>query len=132
MDPSTRKKVHDRAHEACEYCGLPQSAVPAIRFHVEHVLARQHGGKEEPQNLALACPNCNWNKGPNMTAVDPESGRMEMLFNPRTQIWREHFELIDAEIRGLTPIGRATARLLRFNAPERLEVRRELSRQNEL
>jgi hypothetical protein len=130
VDASTRQTVHDRAHGACEYCRLPQSAVPAIRFHVDHVLARQHGGKEELENLALACPNCNWNKGPNMTALEPETGGMEMLFNPRTQSWREHFELVDAVIRGLTSIGRATASRLRFNTPERVEVRRELSRPN--
>jgi hypothetical protein len=104
--------------------------VPAIRFHIEHILARQHGGTEEAENLALACPNCNWNKGPNMTALDPETGRMEMLFNPRTQSWPEHFELVAAEIRGLTSIGRATAHLLRFNTPERVDVRRELTHEH--
>ena len=58
-------------------------------FHVEHILARQHSGGEEAGNLALACPNRNWNKGPNMPAVDPQTGRTEMLFNPRTQSWDE-------------------------------------------
>jgi hypothetical protein len=65
-----------------------------------------------------------------MTALDPETGRMEMLFNPRTQSWQEHFELVAAEIRGLTSIGRATAHLLRFNTPERVDVRRELSHEH--
>ena len=128
MDASTRKRVTDRARATCEYCGLPQSAVPAIRFHIEHVLARQHGGKAEFQNLALACPNCNWHKGPNISGLDPDTGRIEQLFNPRTQNWTEHFELAGIEIRGLTAVGRATAHLLRFNTPERCDVRRELSR----
>ena len=92
MDAPTRKRVTDRAHATCEYCGLPQSAVPAIRFHIEHILAMQHGGKAELENLALACPNCNWHKGPNMSGLDPDTGRTEQLFNPRTQNWSEHFD----------------------------------------
>ena len=103
MDASTRKRVTDRAHAACEYCGLPQSAVPAIRFHIEHILARQHGGKAELENLALACPNCNWHKGPNISGLDPDTGRTERLFNPRTQNWSEHFQFAGPEVRALTP-----------------------------
>ena len=128
MDASVRREVRERAAESCEYCGLSQIAVPAIRFHVEHILAHQHGGGDDLDNLALACPNCNWNKGPNMSARDPDTGGMEMIYNPRTQRWHQHFEFFGAEIRGLTPIGRATARLLRFNAPERLDVRKDLPR----
>jgi len=47
--------------------------------HIEHILVRQHGGTEEFGILALACPSCNWHKGPNMAALDPETGGMELL-----------------------------------------------------
>jgi hypothetical protein len=55
MDADTRKRVRERAGDRCEYCLLPQSGLPIARFHIEHVIARQHGGTDAPDNLALAC-----------------------------------------------------------------------------
>jgi 5-methylcytosine-specific restriction endonuclease McrA len=65
MDAALRKFVRERANGRCEYCMLPQEAVPYFTFHVEHIRARQHQGSDEPSNLALACPDCNAKKGPN-------------------------------------------------------------------
>jgi hypothetical protein len=48
------------------------------------------------------------------------------LFNPRTQKWDEHFELVGAAIQAKTAVGRVTVRLLQMNHPQRLEVRRLL------
>lgn len=126
MDESVRQRVRERAGNRCEYCQLPQEAGTSIRFHVEHVRPRQHGGDDNLENLALACPNCNWNKGPNMSAVDPETNMLIPLFNPRKDTWQNHFELEGFEIVGVTPVGRATVQLLRLNEPERIEVRRTL------
>jgi hypothetical protein len=126
MDASVRKLVRERADMRCEYCRLPQQEGAAIRFHVEHIRSRQHGGDDNPSNLALACPNCNWNKGPNLTSTDPETNALTPLYNPRIDDWRVHFALIGVEIIGLTAIGRATVRLLRMNNPEYVELRREL------
>ncbi len=55
MDAGTRRLVRERAGERCEYCRLPQSALPLARFHIEHVIARQHRGGDGPGNLALSC-----------------------------------------------------------------------------
>ena len=71
MDAAIRHLVHQRAGECCEYCRLPQEAVDAT-FHVEHIIALQHGGNDDPSNLALACDRCNLYKGPNLTSVDLE------------------------------------------------------------
>jgi hypothetical protein len=30
-----------------------------MRFHVEHIVPRQHGGTDDPNGLALACDRCN-------------------------------------------------------------------------
>ncbi len=30
---------------------------------IEHILPRAHGGTDEPENLALACARCNFQKG---------------------------------------------------------------------
>lgn len=50
IDASTRRTVRRRAGNRCEYCLMPQSAVD-IRFHVEHVLARQHRLDDSLENL---------------------------------------------------------------------------------
>jgi predicted restriction endonuclease len=55
MDVATRKLVKERAGHRCEYCGISQSALPLSTFHVEHIIAKQHGGSDDPNNLALSC-----------------------------------------------------------------------------
>ena len=128
MDDRVRQLARERAGLCCEYCRLPQTAASSIQFHIEHIRPRQHGGSDQTDNLALACPNCNWNKGPNMSAIDPQTDDLVQVFNPRADVWHEHFVVVGAEIRGLTPIGRATVQLLRFNSPDRIELRLEISR----
>jgi HNH endonuclease len=132
MDEAIRQFVRDRAGNRYEYCLLPQSYAVVVRFHIEHLRARQHGGDDTPANLALACPHCNRFKGPNLTSFDPETDELVPLFNPRTQSWQEHFALDDIIIVGLTPIGRATVRLLHMNAEDRLKVRAVLKERGEL
>jgi hypothetical protein len=132
MDAATRQLVRDRAKSRCEYCGLPQVAAPAISFHVEHIRARQHAGDDVPENLALACPDCNRHKGPNLSGVNPETRQVVLLFNPRTDSWHDHFEMLDARIIGLTPTGNATAHTLRMNVDERVRMREELLANGEM
>jgi hypothetical protein len=132
MDDTLRRFVRERAGDRCEYCRLPQAVGRSIRFHIEHIRPIQHGGDDSPENLALACPNCNWHKGSNLTAIDPATGAIEPLFNPRTDLWSNHFNLVGLEIQGVSAAGRATAHLMRMNAPERLDVRRELLKRGEL
>jgi hypothetical protein len=123
--------VRRRAEEVCEYCRLPQAASPFVRFHVEHIIARQHGGATEPDNLALACGNCNFHKGPNIAALDPETGQLVPLFHPRRDQWSDHFTWNDTIVVGRTPIGRATVELLAMNHWERAEVRENLQAEGE-
>jgi hypothetical protein len=122
MDAATRRLVRRRAGFRCEYCRLPQSAVDAT-FHVEHVIPRQHRGGDDDDNLALACNRCNLAKGPNLTGLDPDTGAIAVLFNPRQQAWHEHFEVAGFEILGRTATGRTTAHLLQFNSPHRCHLR---------
>lgn len=118
---ATRRTVRRRAGNRCEYCLMPQSAVD-IHFHVEHIVARQHRIDDSLENLALACERCNFLKGPNIASTD-DDGAVTRLFHPRQDVWHEHFCLIGAEILGITPIGRATVRLLEMNAPRRWQLR---------
>ena len=48
------------------------------------------------------------------------------LFHPRTDHWDDHFAATDYRIIGLTPVGRATVRLLRMNAADRVQLRAKL------
>lgn len=125
MDAAMRDLVRRRAENRCEYCRLPQDAVD-FAFHVEHVIARQHGGGDAPDDLALACDRCNLHKGPNLTAIDPVSGAVVRLFDPRREDWNDHFRSDAAIMLGLTPTGRATVRLLEMNAARRVALRAAL------
>ena len=98
-----------------------------LPHHVEHIVPRQHGGSDDRGNLALACQRCNLNKGPNLTGIDPVSGEIYPLFDPRREQWSDHFLLQDFRINGRTPTGRATASLLGMNEERRLKLRRELA-----
>ncbi len=121
----TRRLVVRRAGDRCEYCRLPASA-SQYPLHTEHVRARQHGGGDEAENLALACHLCNLHKGTNLTAIDPRSEAVTLLFNPRQMVWTDHFTPVGGEVLGITPEGRATAVLLDMNEASRLDLRIEL------
>lgn len=126
MNAATRRLVRQRAEGRCEYCRLPQSAQPFVTFHIEHIIAKQHGGSDDPGNLCVACERCNFHKGPNLTSIDPDTGNVERLFDPRRQEWAEHFELKGPVILGKTPNGRATVTVLAMNEEGRVELRATL------
>jgi hypothetical protein len=126
MNDALRRLARDRAGGRCEYCQLPDSLPPLEPFHLEHIVARQHGGKTEAENLAWSCHRCNYYKGPNLTSIDPETQAVVPLFNPRRAVWKSHFVLQGFRLSGLTPIGRTTVSLLQMNAERRIERRAEL------
>jgi hypothetical protein len=119
------RQVWIRARDRCEYCHLPAAAYPLL-FHVDHIIARQHGGETELDNLALACLHCNRHKGPNIAGVDPATGSLSRLFHPRRDEWAGHFEWHGSELCGKTPVGRATIAVLAINDPDIAVVRAEL------
>ena len=127
MDIATSNLVRDRAADRCEYCQLPQDAVNAT-FHVDHIIAQQHldDSNDDPSQLALACDRCNLYKGTNLSSIDPLNQQRADLFDPRRDSWNEHFRWNGPVVSGLTPIGRATVRLLRMNAKQRIELRQWL------
>jgi len=122
-----RRRVIERAADRCEYCRFPQDA-SFLAFEVEHIVAEKHGGATTADNLALACPFCNRHKGTDLGSLDPETGRLTPLFNPRSQSWDEHFELDGPLITPRTAVGRATVAILRLNHTDRLLERGSLIR----
>jgi hypothetical protein len=91
-------------------------------MHVEHILPN---GDDDMDNLCLSCASCNLSKARATTAVDPDTEQTVPLFNPRTQIWSEHFEWIanGTIVHGLTPTGRATIVRFRMNLTRIVEAR---------
>lgn len=126
ISTALREFVRKRAGNRCEYCLLSQATAPFLTLHIEHIRAQQHGGQDIESNLALACPDCNSFKGPNLSSVDSHTDEIVPLFNPRNQVWNDHFMIQEAIILGATPTGRATTELLNLNEVERVEMRAEL------
>ena len=122
VSPALRRLVAGRVGYRCEYCLLAEQDTTA-RHTIDHIIAVKHGGPTEADNLALACVECNANKGSDIATIDLESGELVPLFNPRLDIWEEHFAFDGAAIVGLTPIGRGTVRMLQFNEPIQLQRR---------
>ena len=122
MERATTDFVRQRAGQRCEYCRLPQSG-SALRFHIEHIIARQHGGTHDDANLALACPECNFQKGANLSGIDPDTGTVMRLFHPRHERWEDHFVRDGARIVGKTATGRTTVWLLGMNTGDGLRLR---------
>jgi hypothetical protein len=128
MDEETRDAVEERASGLCEYCHLPQAHV-VTPFQIEHIVAKQHGGKDSLRNLAWACLRCNIHKGPNLAGIDPVTKKLTKLFNPREHKWHHHFHYDGPTIVGKTAIGRTTVEVLSMNDPARVRLREELIEQ---
>jgi 5-methylcytosine-specific restriction endonuclease McrA len=122
MDAALEALVRKRAKGCCEYCHFPESFAE-LPFQMDHVIARQHGGTTSAENLALACCFCNRHKGPNLSGMDPATQRVARLFDPRRQIWEEHFSWNGAFLAGNTEVGRATIQTLNINRPDAVAVR---------
>jgi hypothetical protein len=122
---SIRDRVWSRAGGCCEYCQLPQQHDP-LPFHVEHIISRKHRGRSAANNLALCCASCNLHKASNIAGIDEATGDLTRLFNPRVDVWIEHFSWVGPELIGVTPIGRTTVNVLVMNHFERIRLRRLL------
>jgi hypothetical protein len=86
------------------------------------------GGLTLLYNLAFSCQCCNNHKYIAIQAIDPATGNMAALYNPRIDIWAEHFEWRDyfTEIIGISPSGRATVNRLQLNREGLINLRRLL------
>ena len=116
LSEGLRRRTAVAARHRCGYC-LTSEAITAMPLHIEHIIPIAAGGLSEEENLWLACALCNGHKGTQTHHVDPASGEWVRLFNPRNQIWREHFAWSEdgLEILGLTVCGRATVEALKLN-----------------
>jgi len=112
-----REIVFKRSFGICEYCHLPELG-QYDRFQVDHVIAKQHKGRDTLGNLAFDCPECNRKKGPNISGIY-RAGQQRMktpLFNPIRNLWGKHFAWSGPFLNGRTHIGIVTIQVLDMNS----------------
>jgi hypothetical protein len=124
MTRALRAFVRARAGRRCEYCQLHEDDTEFLMFHVEHVVAKQHGGTDDLDLLCFACSECNWSKGPNLAGLI--NGKIYPLFNPRKQKWTRHFHWDGTILVGDSMTGQATVNVLNINKPSRVMLRENL------
>ena len=120
-----RRQVISRAAGCCEYCLIHQALV-GTTHQVDHVISEKPQGETTLANLALSYTMCNRRKGSDIGSLDPVTGDLIPLCNPRIQLWSDHFDLDGAHIIGLTAEGRTTVNFLQLNAVERLIERADI------
>lgn len=120
-----RRLVIARSDRLCEYCLIHEDDT-FLGCQVEHIISEKHNGPTDAQNLAYACTFCNRYKGSDIGSIVWSTQQFCRFFNPRTDIWYEHFRLEEDFIQPLTHIGEVTATILQFNNPERLLERKLL------
>jgi hypothetical protein len=127
ISKALKQQVNERAQWCCEYCRSQRQFSPS-GFEIEHTTPLSRGGTDDLENLALACGDCNSHKYNKVEAIDPASGQVVPLFNPRQMEWDEHFIWSDdtLEMLPLTAIGRATIALLKTNRESVVNLRRVL------
>ena len=120
-----RARVAAQGQYRCGYC-LTQERIVGVPMDVEHIIPEALGGPTEEANLWLACSPCNTYKGDRVTGIDPLTGEVVSLFDPRRHVWQEHFAWVDggAIIEGQTPHGRATMTTLHLNRVTLVRARR--------
>ena len=128
MTKGIEEGVRRRAGHRCEYCHQPE-AVSKARHQIDHIIARQHDGSDDPSDRALSCIHCDRHKGPNIARFDPLTGDLVRLYHPRSAIWQTNFTWEDAHLLGLTAVGRTTVRVLAINEPDMIAVREVLMRE---
>ena len=124
ISPEIQRLVRQRANHLCEYCHTSERW-QYVPFTIDHIVPLSKGGSDEPDNLALACFHCNRRKADKLTALDPNSGEEVPLFNPRRDVWSEHFiwSSDGLFIIGLTATGRATVEALELNRERVINIR---------
>jgi 5-methylcytosine-specific restriction endonuclease McrA len=127
-----RKEVYERAKNRCEYCRT-DSEISESPFDVEHIIPEVEGGATLLENLALSCHGCNLHKSRRINNIDPLSGKIERLFDPRKDQWNKHFTWTDdyTILVGITPTGRVTVDTLKMNRSGLVRKRRVLGRSGE-
>jgi 5-methylcytosine-specific restriction endonuclease McrA len=120
----TRPRIAAQAKYQCGYCQT-QERISGIPLTIEHIIPIAHSGTDDEDNLWLSCRLCNETKGTLTKATDPKTGQEVPLFNPRSQVWKDHFawDETGTQIIGQSAVGRATIAALSLNSDLRIHSR---------
>lgn len=116
--------VASRANLCCEYCRIHRDDLFFV-YQIDHIISIKHGRLTIILNLAFACSLCNQNKGTNLGTY-LLGKRLIRLFNPRTDKWFDHFDILNGEILAKTKIGAAPIKVLDLNNIDRVILRQGL------
>ncbi len=121
ISEDVRDQVRRRANFLCEYCHTNERW-QYVSFTIDHIIPNDN---DSIGNLALACFHCNRRKSNKISVFDGQSDKEVPLFNPRKDIWKEHFEWSEDKIFIIpkTEIGRITVALLNLNRERILQIR---------
>jgi HNH endonuclease len=116
ISTASRLRIRQRANFLCEYCHSSEEASTSL-FTLDHLIPQSLGGDDSENNLALACHRCNGRRYNFTDGIDPETQTPVTLFNPRTDLWSDHFiwSADGQNILGITAIGRAALNRLDLN-----------------
>lgn len=127
MHKAVKEKVAQRANFRCEYCFTPVDFSPDP-FSIDHIMPKSVILDDDLENLAFCCLGYNNYKHKAQEVVDPLSGAITDIYNPRKDNWADHFQWESSmlKIEGITPLGRATVNRLQLNRPGLVNLRRLL------
>ena len=111
ISPEVRLCVRQRAHFACEYCGVSETDTGS-ELTIDHFQPHTKGGQDDVNNLLYCCARCNQYKADYwpVEASDP------MLWNPRQEVFETHFLMLtDGKLYAITATGEFTLNRLRLN-----------------
>lgn len=97
LSAADQNTIVERAGGRCEYC-QSQMQYSGQSFEFGHIHPISLAGETSLENLALACGGCNRHKSNKVQGIDPATGEMVALFNPRNQRWEKHFILAGMKI----------------------------------
>jgi 5-methylcytosine-specific restriction endonuclease McrA len=87
----TKREVFERYNGYCQYCGqdLLLSRATYGGHHIDHVVARAKGGKDDLENLKLACATCNLglSKQNDLTAFEDRKAYINDRINEYHEPW---------------------------------------------
>lgn len=125
ISKKNRLKVKLRADNCCEYCRVPE-LFSFIGYEIDHIIAQKHGGSNDFVNLAWACSICNNLKGTDLGTILLPSQELIRFYNPRSDVWEEHFKIQGALILFKTEVGEATIKIFQLNSLSRIDEREAL------
>jgi HNH endonuclease len=108
-----RWAVRQRAHFACEFCGVTETGT-GRELTIDHFQPQTKGGTDAPENLLYCCHRCNQYKADYW----PTQSEDPHLWHPRHEpIERHLLFLADGTLYPRTEVGAFTLKRLRLNRP---------------